>query len=329
MLFASPLRAAQPLELSWHAPPGCPQEGTVREQVRAIVPSAVLDSGRLKAEGTITRVDKRFRLKLVLHLGDLSGERSIDSDSCSDLAGAAVVALGLLLQTATPTADKPAAASGAGTPGESGSVGDSSSAASTAKPGAASEAAESSMDPEASQPRRPRPPRSWRAFVAPQLSVDLGPMPEPSLGVAIAAGLSAREWRFVASVAFPRDQQLRLAGVSGAGAELEHWAVEAWTCRAFRSATLELAPCLLIAWETLKASGNGPGVEPSSERTSWPSGGAAAVGRWYLADWFAFAASVGAKVEGARPTISIDGLGDYGRLKPVAFSLRAGPVWIF
>ena len=25
----------------------------------------------------------------------------------------------------------------------------------------------------------------------------------------------------------------------------------------------------------------------------------------------------------------IDGLGDYGRLKPVAFSLRAGPVWIF
>jgi hypothetical protein len=154
-------------------------------------------------------------------------------------------------------------------------------------------------------------------------------MPKLNAGVAIGAGLSAQEWLFLANVAFPRDQQLRLAGSSGAGAELTHWAVEAWACRAFRSATLELAPCVLAGWENLKASGNGPGVEARTQRASWFSGGAAALGRWYVADWFAFAASVGAKLEGARPTISIEGLGDYGRLKPVAFSLRAGPMWIF
>ena len=350
VLWANPLRAAQPLDLSWQAPPGCPQESTVREQVRAIVPSAMLESGRLRAEGTITRVDRRFRLKLVLRLGELSGERSIDSDSCSDLAGAAVVALGLLLQTATaPSADRPAATSeangteangtgangagangaGANGAGATGSGANDSSPADPAQPSDAPQPPESSTDSDATEPSGPRSPRNWRVFVAPQLAVEWGPMPEPSLAVAIAAGFTAQQWRLVASFTFPRDQQLGLAGLAGGGAELEHWAAEAWICRAFRSATLELAPCLLIGWENLKASGNGPGVEARSERTSWVSGGAAATGRWYVADWFAFAASVGAKVQGARPTISIEGLGDYGRMKPVSFDLRAGPVWIF
>ena len=57
--------------------------------------------------------------------------------------------------------------------------------------------------------------------------------------------------------------------------------------------------------------------------------GAAARGRWYVAEWFALSLTAGARVEGARPTIRIDGLTDYGRLKPAAFTLRAGPVWIF
>jgi len=331
VLWANPLRAAQPLDLSWQAPPGCPQESAVRERLRALVPSAMLESGRLKAEGTITRVDKRFRLKLVLHLGDLSGERSIDSDSCSDLAGAAVVALGLLLQSAAPsTADKPGATPGATTAGEETSAGEDGTTATPAtKPDAPPQATDPATDPDPIEASPPRPPRSWRVFVAPQLEADLGPLPKPSLGVAFAAGLSAQEWRFMGSFAFPRHQQLRLAGSSGAGADLQHWEVEAWICRAFRSETLELAPCVLVGWESLKASGNGPGVEARSQRTSWLAAGAAAVGRWYVADWFAFAASVGAKVEGARPTISIEGLGDYGRLEPVNFSLRAGPMWIF
>jgi hypothetical protein len=336
VLWADPLRAAQPLDLSWQAPAGCPQESAVRERLRALVPSAMLESGRLKAEGTITRLDKRFRLKLVLHLGDLSGERSIDSDSCSDLAGAAVVALGLLLQSATTTpTDKPGTTSGASTAGETGSGRSGTSGANEpndaneTKPATLPQAAEPSTVPDTTEPEARRPPRSWRVFIAPQAAVDLGPMPKPSVGVALAAGLSVHEWRFLASFAFPRAQQLSLAGSTGAGAELEHLAVEAWTCRAFRSGTLELAPCLLIGWKRLKATGNGPEVEAGSEQTSWLSGGAAAMGRWYVADWFAFAASLSATVEGARPTISIDGLGDYGRLKPVAFSLRAGPVWIF
>jgi hypothetical protein len=323
--------AAQPLDLSWQAPPGCPQESAVREQLRALVPSAMLENGRLKAEGTITRIDKRYRLRLVLHLGDISGERSIDSDSCSDLAGAAAVALGLLLQSATQTTDKPGTAAGTSTPGTNDSH-DSSSAnappSATAPPTSTSTATDPDTNPSTNPPTDGTP-RSWRVFIAPQLAVDLGPMPKPSVGVAVTAGLSVQQWRLIASFAFPQHQELLLAGASGAGAKLQHVAAEVWFCRAWRSDSLELAPCLLLGWERLQATGNGPGVEAWSEQASWVSGGVAAVGRWYVADWFAFAASVGAKVEGARPTISIEGLGDQGRLDPAAFSFRTGPVWIF
>jgi len=326
LAWTEPANAAQPLDLSWQAPPGCPQESAVRDQIRALVPSAMLESGSVRAEGTITRVDKRFRLNLVLHLGDVSGERSIDSDSCSDLAGAAAVALGLLLQSATqPTTGEPGGTSAAGGDGSS-------------SPGASAEPPKPPPAPvdsggSTTRPAPPtlgnRTPRAWHLFVTPQFAVDLGPMPKPTVGLAVAAGLSAQSWRFSATFELPQHQQLLLPDASGAGAELKHWAVEAWACRAWRSPGLELAPCLLVGWERLTASGSGPSVTPRSVRASWGSIGVAAVGRWYVADWFAFAASAGAKVESARPTIRIDGLEGYARLEPLDFTLRIGPMWIF
>jgi hypothetical protein len=96
-------RADEPFELAWQAPPECPQRAAVRERIHALVPRAMLERARLRAEGTITRPHARFRLRLVMHFGDVVGERTIDSDSCGDLAGAAAVALGLLLESATPT----------------------------------------------------------------------------------------------------------------------------------------------------------------------------------------------------------------------------------
>ena len=320
LCWAQPAKAAQPLDLSWQAPPGCPQESAVREQIRALVPSAMLESGSVKAEGTITRVDKRFRLNLVLHLGDVSGERSIDSDSCSDLAGAAAVALGLLLQSATqPPTGQPGSTAGA--------PGDGSSPPGTAgKPPNRAPGPTTLPAPPTLENRHPRP---WHVFVTPQFAADWGPLPKPTVGLALAAGLSVQSWRFSAIFDLPQHQQLLLPGASGAGAELQHLAFEGWTCRAWRSVSLELSPCLLVGWERLKASGSGPGVTSRAVRASWVSVGAAAVGRWYVADWFAFAASVGAKVEGARPTIRIDGLEGYGRLEPLDFTLRIGPMWIF
>lgn len=338
LLAAGQLHAAQPLDLSWQAPAGCPQESAVREQIRALVPASMLESGNLKAEGTIARVDKRYRLKLVLTFGNVRGERVIDSDSCGDLAGAAAVALGLLLQSAAQnSATDPSSGSGgsagANSSSEAGSNADSSSAAAPGAssqpkpPEARSPATSPSTEPESNGVQRSR---RWRIFVhAPELALGWGPLPNPTIGVAFALGFSVRPWLFGLGLQVPREQRLTLPGTSGAGADLDYWMAEAWACRGWRSASLELAPCVTFGVERLSATGTGSGVSPLSEGATWVSVGVAAQGRWYVAEWFALSATAGARVEGARPTIRIDGLPDYGRLKPAAFTLLAGPVWIF
>lgn len=328
--WASSAHATQPLDLSWQAPLGCPQEAAVREQIHALVPSAMLDSGQLKAEGTITRIDSRFRLHLVLRLNDIRGERSIDSESCSDLAGAAAVALGLLLQSATQSeAAEPGGARSDGLP-DSGP----SSAAASESTKTTTESSPTASTPiartDTTRAKEPAPARNWRVVLqAPQVAADVGPLPEPSIGLAAAAGVSVQNWLFAASFQLPRRQELALPGSSGAGAKLEHWSLELWGCRSWRASRFELGPCLIFGVEKITASGTGAGVSPESQRATWVSIGAAALGRLYLVDWLAITTSAGAELEGARPTIRIDGLVDYRRLPAAALTFRAGAMWIF
>jgi hypothetical protein len=327
--WASLSHAAQPLDLTWQAPPGCPQEAAVREQIRALVPSAMLERGLLKAEGTITRIDSRFRLNLALRLGDIRGERSIDSDSCSDLAGAAAVAVGLLLQSATQPEGKPSAARDDGS-----SATGSGTATDSAKTKVVTESPAKPSTPaapaDATPKTEPDRARSWRAFLqAPELAVNLGPLPKPSIGLAAAAGLSVEHWLFAASFQLPRGQEVTLRGPSGAGANLEHLSLSLWACRSWRASRFELGPCLTISLERLTATGTGAGVSPESRKAIWVSLGTAALGRLQLVDWLAITASAGAELEGARPTVRIDGLDDYRRLAPVALAFRTGVMWIF
>jgi hypothetical protein len=304
----------------------------VREQIRALVPSAALESGALQAEGTITRVEQRFRLKLVLRFGEVRGERSIESNSCGDLAGAAAVAVGLLLQSATQQLPETDAGAGPNIPDDDRARQPSSSAAGGQKDAAPKPSP--SVSTTRAPARRTTAPRqrsrSWRVFVlAPQLAVDVGPLPQPALGVALAAGLSVEQWSFAGSFELPRGQQLPLSGPSGAGAELERLSAELWTCRSWRTARLDLFPCLLVGMERLVATGTGQDISPQSQRATWLSVGATAMGTWRVAEWFALAASVGAKLEGARPTIRIEGVEDHRQLAPAALIFRAGPMWIF
>jgi len=87
-----------PLDIHWEAPSGCPQVVDVRDRVKKILGTSRHGSP-LRAEGKITRVDKRFHLELVVHVGDVVGTRKIDSGSCDDLAGAAAVEIGLLVHS--------------------------------------------------------------------------------------------------------------------------------------------------------------------------------------------------------------------------------------
>jgi hypothetical protein len=89
--------AEEQVELDWEAPPECPQKAAVQQKLRSLAGEAWHTTERVSAEGRIERIDKRYRLTLSVRDGAAVKERTIDSDSCVDLGGAAAVTLGLLL----------------------------------------------------------------------------------------------------------------------------------------------------------------------------------------------------------------------------------------
>jgi hypothetical protein len=113
-LFAPKLAHAQSqLELAWEAPAGCPQRDAVQKRVAELAGQS-LRKARLRAEGRIVRVGGHYRLELKVLEGRGARDRTIESESCVDLAGAAAVTLGLLLKNEPA----PAGASQSGSTGD-------------------------------------------------------------------------------------------------------------------------------------------------------------------------------------------------------------------
>src|SRR5215471_3697466 len=53
------------LDLRWEAPAGCPQENEVRHRIRSLAPAFESPDLHLQAEGTMTRNEGRYRMRLV------------------------------------------------------------------------------------------------------------------------------------------------------------------------------------------------------------------------------------------------------------------------
>ncbi|HEY3495330.1 MAG TPA: hypothetical protein VGK73_11615, partial [Polyangiaceae bacterium] len=156
--FVAP--AQERLELVWSAPANCPQSAVVRERLRALLGESGRHTAGLRAEGRIERTEGRYRLTLTVRDATGVRHRSIESDSCADLGGAAAVALGLLLrnepersQGEKPSAGEAPRASneaaptgGAGSNARATSEGEGSSDAEGAPPAAKNESTESSRE---------------------------------------------------------------------------------------------------------------------------------------------------------------------------------------
>jgi hypothetical protein len=162
---------------------------------------------------------------------------------------------------------------------------------------------------------------------APQGSVDIGPLPKASLALALGAGVRFRRWELFAAARLPTTQRADFS--HSLSAELDHFAFSLETCRAFTAPPFELAPCVAFGLEHLRASGGGLVESPRSASASWLSAGVEVWARWYASDWFALAVGVGGRLQASRPTVQIDGISENQRLKPAAFSLRAGPMLLF
>jgi len=292
----------EPVTLKWDAPSGCGRAEEVEARVRRLL-GPTRTSTRLRAEATITPNEAGdWHLKLLIHAGDLVGERNLDGKSCDDLAGAAAVALTLLLTSDQPLSDG----------GQSGSV------------VAPEPQAESHEAPPAAPARRAR----WHALIGfPLASVGLGLLPKPALGAAFAGGLSLEQWRWVMQERAWLSQTLSASG-GEVGAEVEHVDATLWTCRALGSTRLEAAPCFTLALQHVVARGSGAYVQPRTATATWLSVGLGVQARYAFTPWLNILAGIDGQIEVSRPQVAVDGWGKVGQLAPAALTITLGPEWI-
>ena len=341
LLVALPAMAEPqpPIDIRWEAPPGCPQESDVRDRIEKLLGSSRHDS-HLRAEGTITRMDKRFRLNLVVRAGDLVGTRSIESNSCEDLAGAAAVELGLLIHSAevagkpNPTGTQPPTFPPVSGSGPSGSRSDGTGGHPPLETSAANPAQRASNDVEVESEAKEPPPavesqRSWRALVqAPLLALGVGPLPRTTTGGGLALGIEHAKWQWQLKAISWQRQSVPAPDFPGYGADVARIAADLWACRELRSSWLGFSPCLTAGMERVSASGTGKNIASSTQHAIGMTAGAGIQGRLYLASWLSLLAAVGGQVELTRPQISIKGLGSVYQFSPAALTVALGLEWI-
>ena len=92
--------AAQPIELEWSAPPGCPERAVVLAELERLVSTSTAQpSLPTRSCGVIDREGEVFRLRLEIDSGGESGRRELRDASCLRLAQVAALSLALALES--------------------------------------------------------------------------------------------------------------------------------------------------------------------------------------------------------------------------------------
>jgi hypothetical protein len=106
------------VELTWKAPPGCPDRGEVEQRIVAILnrPVQVRDGEQLHVSAVVEEPQLRapWRVELVIDNGRRRANRSLRAASCDELANATALVVAILLE---PSVEKPPAGN-AGAPTE-------------------------------------------------------------------------------------------------------------------------------------------------------------------------------------------------------------------
>jgi hypothetical protein len=333
--------------IRWEAPPGCPQESDVRDRIQKLLGSGRHDS-HLRAEGTITRMDRRFRLDLVVRVGDVVGTRSIESNSCEDLAGAAVVELGLLIHSgeAAPEPGRPGTLSPTSPPARGSTPSRARSDGADTHPSQETSDAspEQQVTPESktevqSEAREQPPslepqPRIHALVQAPVVELGVGPLPQLARGIGLSLGLEYAKWQSQLRAIYWQRQNVPAPAFPGCGADVGRIGAAFWVCREFRHSWFGFSPCLTAGLERVSVSGTGRNVAPSTQHSLGITAGAGVQSRLYLSRRIRLLVALAGQAELSRPQISIAGerpayqFAVY-QFAPAALSVALGLEWIF
>jgi len=333
-------QSAAPIELKWNAIESCPKAETVIARVHKIAGSSRPTPNTLRAEATITQTsERRFSLQLEIRYGNLAAVRTIEGKSCKDLAGAAAVALALLLSSEEPLNERDLAGTSTTTGASNGSnqTGDNQTSTQTspAKPPPVTPPV-----PPDSPDADEGPPRRWNLLlVAPLAALSAGPLPQLSRGLGVAAGFSYDRWRFLAEGKAWASQRETIGNLGDEYAlELERYTIGARGCRAVLGARFELAPCLLASAHHLSVRGSGRNLVSGNDSTTWASVGIGAQARLLITPWLGLVAALDGELQLSRAEIGMTLPAQASptatpiavrRLSPVAATLAIGSQWIF
>jgi hypothetical protein len=359
-----PALAQSEFAFSWDAPPNCPQESAVRERLRSLG-AELKRPGRLEVEGHIVRSGERYELTLAVHEGNVVRKRTMTSDSCADLAGAAAVALGLILRSSSSGAASDATAPGTAANGDEGTdsrakkatdaeterasaasaagsaTGRNSGSTAKASAGAAakspsndehekSEANAHEQAEGASHSGTPSGNRRLHALLrAPFVTLDVGRLPKPSGALGAGLGFRYDEWHFLAIGRIFKGQTVSAPDAPNIGAHVNRGTLEFWACRGWRSGAWELAPCLDVGLERLATHGTGGDVAAQSDTVVSLVLGAGGLARLEVSSFLALVGSLALGFETSRPSLVLGEFGPVHELGWAQISFGLGPEWIF
>jgi len=339
-------QAPAPIQLKWNALASCPSSESVLARVRQIAGSTRPTATPLRANATITRPSEGlFRLRLQIEAGDLAAVRTIEGKSCKDLAGAAAVALALLLSSEEPLSERDLAGASTGDlAAGSEEAGDKSTTPkerTTAPPAATTVKPATSSVPDApnAPSDEPGPARRWHVLlVAPMGALSVGPLRRTSRALAVAAGVSFDNWHFLADGKLWEPQRETVSNLGDAySVDLNRFSLGARGCRVFGT-RFELAPCALMSVHHLSVRGSGPNLASRPDAATWAAVGVGIQARLLIVPWLGLLAGVDAELEFARPEVSFSlpvtgssqlGANSVERLAPAAATISVGSQWIF
>jgi hypothetical protein len=327
---------AQPtpsVDLEWSAPADCPRREDVQARIRKLAGKRKWTALPLRAEAVIVRKeDGRLRLRLVLHAGEMVGERNIEGSSCSALAGATAVVVALMFRSGgLPPSAEPPALSSTGEQSPDGSTGSQPAIPPNRAPQEPKppDVAPAKLPPVAEVPK-PGSPRRWRGLAQLPLGVvSIGPLPTPSLGLAVAGGASFDQWRFLARGAAWLSQYSAGADeFEPYGARVRRTSLTLSTCRSLFVSRFDIAPCATIALAHLSARGEGAHIAPRTAQATWVAAGLGLHARFHVVSWMSLVLSADGELGTSRPQFIVDGVGQVRALGPGAAILGLGTEWI-
>ncbi len=270
--------------VGWTAPQECPSS----EELARRTALRVLADATLRARGTVERLSGKYRVVLEVESAAFHGERTLEAESCDDLATSTAVVIAM---SAVPAAITVATARGGST--ASSSVPSAPSPAITPSPVTLPSAVRSSA-PAADHPSLPTSkPKLAVTRLQARFVVDAGLLPTLGAGGEMGLGFVFRTWLHVeARVGAFASQSASLAADTSRGATFLMVSGGARACASLTK-RFEIAPCLGVDVSHLASQGFGASKTSAASSTLVsPEGGVrlyAPINRWLGVSLGAFA----------------------------------------